>query len=139
MQRLRQCDHFRKTSVTMTTSRHVAAVTIKLAKRVYDAIVEHHKDCMKVLFLKHYEPLSDGNHDRLWVTRLPPSVKKQVRLHLTVLRNGDVFDWTDTEIGTKIIYTTVSSSIIHSIAKLKEQFISSHYLHDIKIFGLTKY
>ena len=89
----------------MTTSRRVPAVKIKLSKRLYDTIVEHHKNCMKVLFINHYEPLPDGNHDRLWVTRLPPIVKRQARLHLSVLRSGDVFDWGDEEIGTKIICT----------------------------------
>ena len=94
-----------KTAVTMTTSRHLPAGTVKLTKRLYESIMEHHKHCLKILFFKYYEPLPAGDHDRIWVTRLSPSLKKQIRLHLSVLRRGDVFDWTDQEIGTKIIYT----------------------------------
>ena len=89
----------------MTSSRRVPATTIKLTTRVYASIMEHHKHCLKDLFFKYYEPLPDGSHDRLWVTRLPGLVKNQVRLHLSVLKGGDVLDWTDEEIGTKIIYT----------------------------------
>ena len=89
----------------MTSSRRVPGGTIVVTTRLYTSIMDHHKHCFKALFFKYYEPLPDGNHDRLWVTRLPPSVKNQVRLHLSVLRGGDCLDWTDEEIGKKIIYT----------------------------------
>ena len=88
----------------MTTSRRVPAVTVRLTKRVHDGIIEHHKQCLKTLFFKFYEPLPDGNHDKLWVTRLPSVVKKQLRLHLCVTKRGDLFDWTDQEVGTRILY-----------------------------------
>ena len=92
-------------TLKMTSSRRVPGGRITLTTRMYISIKEHHKHCLKALFFEYYEPLPDGNHDRLWVTRLQPSVKNQVRLHLGVLRGGDIFDWTDEEIGTKIIYT----------------------------------
>jgi len=88
----------------MTTSRRLPAAKVKLTKRLYESIIEHHKQCLKGLFFKFYEPLPDGNHDMLWVTRLPPSIKQQLRLHLSVVKRGDLFDWTDQEIGPRIIY-----------------------------------
>ena len=82
----------------MTSSRRVPSGTITLTTRIYVSIREHHKHCFKALFVKYYESLPDGNHDRLWVTRLQPLVKNQLRLHLSVLRGDDCFDWTDEEI-----------------------------------------
>ena len=88
----------------MTTSRHLPGGKVTLTKRLYDGIIEHHQHCLKVLFFKYYEPLPDGYHDMLWVTRLPPSVKYQLRLHLCVVKRCDLFDWTDQEIGKRVIY-----------------------------------
>lgn len=88
----------------MTTSRHLPGGKVRLTKRLYDRIIEHHQHCLKVLFFKYYEPLPDGKHDMLWVTRLPPLEKHQLRLHLCVVQRGDVFDWTDQEIGKRLIY-----------------------------------
>ena len=50
-----------ETVVGMTTSRRLPRVIVKLTKRVHDAIVEHHKQCLKMMFFKFYEPLPDGN------------------------------------------------------------------------------
>ena len=88
----------------MTTSRRVPSVKIKLSKRLLEKIEEHHKSCLKLLFRKYYQPLPNGTPDRLWVTRLHPVVNKQVRLHLCVVKFGDVLDWTDEEVGTKILW-----------------------------------
>ena len=88
----------------MTTSRRLPGGKVRLTHRLYESIIEHHKQCLKALFFKYYEPLLDGNHDMLWVTRLPPSEKHQLRLHLSVVKRGDLFDWTDQEIGKEVIY-----------------------------------
>ena len=87
----------------MTTSRRLPGGKVRLTHRLYESIIEHHKQCLKALFFKYYEPLPDGNHDMLWVTRLPTSEKHQLRLHLSVVRRGDLFDWTDQEIGPRVI------------------------------------
>ena len=87
----------------MTTVRRLPGGKVRLTHRLYESIIEHHKQCLKSLFFKYYEPLPDGNHDMLWVTRLPPSMKQQLRLHLSVVKRGDLFDWTDQEIGPRII------------------------------------
>ena len=92
------------TSAKMTSSRRVAAVKIKVSKRLLKLIEEHHTNSLRTMYLRHYQPLSDENHDLFWVTRLPPPAKKQLRVHLCVVRGGDVLDWTDQEIGTKIIH-----------------------------------
>ena len=88
----------------MTTSRQVPAVKIKMSRRLLKRIEEHHKNMLLTLFQVHYRSLPDGQPNRLWVTGLPTVVKHQLRLHLCVVRFGDIFDWTDTEIGTKILY-----------------------------------
>ena len=93
-----------KTSVRMTTSRRVPVVKIKTSKRLWLAIEEHHRQCLKTLFREHYKSLPDGRPNRLWVTRLTPVVKHQLRLHFCVTRFSDLFDWTDKEIGIKILY-----------------------------------
>ena len=87
----------------MTTSRRVPAVKIKMSRRLFELIEKHHTSSLRHLFLQHYQRLDNGNHDYLWVTRLPPGVKNLLRLHLCVVRRGDVLDWTDQEIGRKII------------------------------------
>ena len=61
----------------MTTIRHLPGGQLRLSKRLYDRIIEHHQHCLKVLFFKYYESLPDGKHDMLWVTRLPPSAKHE--------------------------------------------------------------
>ena len=88
----------------MTTSRQVPSVKLKMSRRLLRGIEEHHRHCLRTLFHGNYKPLPDGQPDRLWVTRLPKVVKYQLRLHLCVVRFGDIFDWTDKEIGTKILY-----------------------------------
>ena len=96
----------------MTSSRHVPAVTVKLSKRVLQGIEEHHKTCLRECFDCHYEPLANGRKNRAWVTGLSPQTKTQIRLHLCVVLRGDILDWTDEEVGKKILrmYTVVSNS-----------------------------
>ena len=87
----------------MTTSRRLPAVTIKTTKRLWTSVKNHHRDCLKKLFDVNYQSLPDGQPDKLWVTRLTPEVKHQLRIHLCVIKFGDLFDWTDKEVGTKIL------------------------------------
>ena len=88
----------------MTTSRNIqSSGTIRTTRRLYEAVVEHHNNCLQMLFLSHYQSLSDGTQDRLWIRRLQPYLKHQIRLHLCVVRRDDIFDWTDKEVGTKIL------------------------------------
>ena len=56
----------------MTTSRNIPAGTVRLTRRLYDSIQEHHENCLQMLFIGHYQSLPDGTQDRLWVTRLTP-------------------------------------------------------------------
>ena len=88
----------------MTTSRRLPGGKVALTKRLYEAIIEHHKHCLKALFFEYYEPLTDGKHDMLWVTCLPPLVKHKLRVHLSVVKRGDLFDWTDKEIGPRVLH-----------------------------------
>ena len=90
-------------SVIKKTKNMNILLKVRISSRMLREIKKHHKYCLKELFIQYYEPLSNGNHDKLWVTHLPTSVKTQLRLHLSVLRDGDVFDWTDQQIGTKIL------------------------------------
>ena len=87
----------------MTTSRRLPAEIIKTTKRLWTSIKKHHRDCLNKLFRDHYQPSPDGQIDRLWVTRLTPEVKHQLRLHLSVIRFGDILDWTDKEVGIVIL------------------------------------
>ena len=88
-----------------TKSRNLPVGTVAITRRLYDAIEEHHINCLQMLFLAHYQSYPDGNHDRLWLTRLRPHVKHQIRLHLCVVRRHDLFDWTDIEVGTHILHS----------------------------------
>jgi len=87
----------------MTSSRHVPAVVVKLSKRVLEGIEEHHKTCLRECFDCHYQPLANGHKNRSWVTGLAPQAKAQIRLHLCVVLRGDILDWTDDEVGRKIL------------------------------------
>jgi len=88
----------------MTTSRRLPSQKVELTKRVLFEIEEHHNECLRIIVRQHYKRLPNGQHDKFWVSRLTPPLKKQLRLHLCVFMRGDCFDWTDREIGTRIIF-----------------------------------
>jgi len=88
----------------MTTSRRLPSQKVELTKRVLYEIEEHHWSCLRTIVQEHYKRLPNDKHDKFWVTRLLPSLKKQLRLHLCVFMRGDIFDWTDREVGTRIIF-----------------------------------
>ena len=87
----------------MTTSQRLPAVIIKTTQRLWESIKKHHRNCLNKLFVDNYQTLPDGQPDTLWVTRLTPELKHQARLHYSVIRFGDLLDWTDKELGINIL------------------------------------
>ena len=67
---------------------------------------KHHQKCLRLLFLQHYEPLTiDGRVkvNREWTVGLNKGVVDNFRLHLTWVLKGEVFHWTDEQVGKKIL------------------------------------
>ena len=67
---------------------------------------QHHKKCLRQLFLQHYEPsVIDGKFQEnpQWTVGLRKSVMNNLRLHLTWVLKGEVFHWTDEQTGKKIL------------------------------------
>ena len=67
---------------------------------------QHHKKCLRQLFLQHYEPLVvDGRFqiNREWNVNLNKKLMRDLRLHLTWVLKGEVFHWTDEQIGKRIL------------------------------------
>ena len=75
-------------------------------KKLFRMTQQHHKKCLRQLFLKYYEPsLIDGtfeiNHQ--WTSNVDKNVLNTLRLHLTWVLEGEVFHWTDDRIGKRIL------------------------------------
>ena len=78
--------------------------TLKLKYGLFRLTQEHHKKCLRDLFLKYYEPLvKDYKPNNHWTLHVPANVMRDLRLHLSWTRGGDVTHWTDEQIGKKIV------------------------------------
>ena len=78
--------------------------TLKMKYGLFRLTQEHHKKCLRVLFLTHYEPLiKDYEPNNHWTIHVSADVMRDLRLHLSWVRGGDVTHWTDEQIGKKIV------------------------------------
>jgi len=78
--------------------------TLKMKYGLFRLTQVHHKKCLRNVFLTHYEPLTDNyKPNKSWTTYLSVDVMKDLRLHLSWVRGGDVIHWTDKQIGMKIV------------------------------------
>ena len=84
---------------------------------------QHHKKCLRQLFLQHYEPVVvDGRFqvNREWTVNLNKQLMRNLRLHLTWVLKGEVFHWTDEQTGKRILKifselgkTSISTFVTH--------------------------
>ena len=77
-----------------------------ITPKLFRITQEHHKNCLRKLFLKYYEPsvingtLKINNN---WASDVGKNVLDHLRLHLTWVLKGEVFHWTDEQIGKKTL------------------------------------
>ena len=84
---------------------------------------QHHKNRLRQLFLKYYEPLLiDGKLERnhQWTSGVGKNVMDHLRLHLTWVLKGEVFHWTDEQIGKKTL------TIFPGLGKISSTMFDSH-------------
>ena len=77
-----------------------------ITPKLFHLTQQHHKKCLRQLFLQHYEPSGiDGKFQKnpQWTVGLRKSVMNDLRLHLTWVLKGEVFHWTDEQTGKKIL------------------------------------
>ena len=79
--------------------------TLRMKYGLFRLTQQHHKKCLRNLFLKHYAPLVKKGYkpNKHWATHLSPDIMKELRVHLSWVRGGDVTHWTDEQIGRKIV------------------------------------
>ena len=79
---------------------------MKMGWGLYRLTQQYHRKYLRKLFLIHYTPLVKGYRpNRFWTTHLPVDVMTEFRIHLSWVRGADVTDWTDEQIGMKIVDT----------------------------------
>ena len=87
--------------------------TLKMGYRWFRLTQNHHKKCLRNLFLIHYTPFMKGYRpNKHWSTHLSLEVMQDLRVHLSCVRGGDVTHWTDEQIGSKIVYMYHKSKIL---------------------------
>ena len=88
--------------------------TLKMKYGLFRLTQQHHKKCLRNLFLQHYTPLVKKGYkpNKHWTTNLSTNVMKDLRVHLSWVRGGDVTHWTDEQIGRKIVDTYHKSKVL---------------------------
>ena len=87
--------------------------TLKMKYTFFRLTQQHHKKCLRNLFLKHYTPLARGyKPNKHWIIHVPADVVKELSVHLSWVREGDVTHWTDEQIGKKIVDTYHESGVL---------------------------
>ena len=87
--------------------------TLKMKYGLFRLTQEHHKKCLRNLFLIHYTPLvKDYKPNKYWTTHVSIDIMKDLRVHLSWVRGGDVTHWTDEQIGKDIVYTYHKSKVL---------------------------
>ena len=99
-----------QTSITLPNPR---MKTLRMGYGLYRSTQNHHKKCLKDLFLRHYTPLIKGHKpNKHWTTHLPADIMENLRVHLSWVRGGDVTHWSDEQIGKKIVYSYHKSRVL---------------------------
>ena len=100
--------------VTMSIVPNPKMKTLKMKYGLFRLTQQHHKKCLRNLFLKHYTPLVKKGYkpNKHWATHLPTNVMNELRLHLSWVRGGDVTHWTGEQIGRKIVGTYHKSKVL---------------------------
>ena len=95
-----------------------------ISTKLFRLTQEYHMTCLRQLFLRYYEPSVVG--DKLqpnlqWTVDVNDKVIDKLRLHLTWVLGGEVFHWTDEQIGKRTLKlfstlgTISSSSFVNHI------------------------
>ena len=86
---------------------------LKMKYGLFRLTQEYHKKRLRDLFLNHYEPLFKGyKPNKHWTTHVSPDIMRELRLHLSWTRGGDVTHWTDDQIGKTIVCTYHKSKVL---------------------------
>ena len=98
----------------MTTDPNPKMKTLKMKYGLFRLTQQHHKKCLRNLFLLHYIPLVKKGYkpNKHWATHLPTNVMNELHLHLSWVRGGDVTHWTGEQIGRKIVGTYHKSKVL---------------------------
>ena len=94
-----------------------------ITAKLFTLTQQHHKECLRKLFLQYYEPLVVNNQlqpNKQWTVDLKTKVKNNLRLHLTWVLKGEVFHWTDVQIGTRTL------KIFHQLGKTSSSTFINH-------------
>ena len=94
-----------------------------ITPKLFRVTQEHHKNCLRKLFLKYYEPsVINGTLEmnNEWTSDVGKNVLDHMRLHLTWVLKGEVFHWTDEQIGKKTL------TIFPELAKISSNVFVSH-------------
>ena len=92
---------------------------LKMGYGLFKMTQQHHKNCLRKLFLAHYTPLIKGfKPNKFWTTHLPVDVMNKLRLHLSWVRGGDVTHWNDEQIGKKIVFMYHKSKVLPLFIRL---------------------
>ena len=79
---------------------------------------EHHKICMREMFLEYYLPTSSGDVNKEWTTNLSEKTMNKFRVHLSWVMGLSVFEWSPRLIGNQIIETFKKSGVFKSLTVL---------------------
>ena len=77
------------------------------------------------MFLKYYEPVTvNGQHQSNpnWTVGVNKKVMNKMRLHLTWVLKGEVFHWTDKQVGTRML------RIFHKLKRISTSIFVNHVL-----------
>ena len=90
-----------------------------ITARLFLRTQNHHKKCLRQMCLQYYEPsLINGERqpNPKWTVGVNKRVMDDLRLHLTWVLKGEVFHWTDEQVGKRLLkifsqLVTTSSSV----------------------------
>ena len=97
----------------MSIDPHPKMKKLRMKYGLFRLTQQHHKKCLRNLFLTHYTPFKKGyKPNKYWTADLSVDVMKDLRVHLSWTRGGDVTHWTDEQIGRKIVDTYHKTKVL---------------------------
>ena len=79
---------------------------------------EHHKICLREMFLEYYLPTSSGDVNKEWTTNLSERTMNKFRVHLSWVMGLSVFEWSPRQIGNQIMETFKKSGVFKSLTEV---------------------
>ena len=96
----------RRRSKKLRKSKGSSSTNEIITQKLFRVTQEYHRNCLRKLFLKYYEPsVINGTLEinKQWTRDVGKNVLDHLRLHLTWVLKGEVFHWTDEQIGKKTL------------------------------------